>query len=293
MPPRLFGILLFTLALFLFAILDASAKYLTAFFAVPFLVWARYAVHLVVMLIAVAPNQGRTLILTNHPWLMIFRALLLCALTLFAQLALRVLPLAETTAIVFITPLLVALLAGPMLGEAVTKKSWLATLAGFIGVVLITRPGSDLDPTGVAYALAGAVCYALYQILTRRLAASETPLRQLFYTALIGTLAMSIVLPGVLPTTLPTPLETLLLVGLGLCGGIGHFLLIRALRETPASLLAPLLYVQLVWAALLGWLVFGDIPDAWTALGMGIIGASGLSLVMVRKTPAKSPDTRR
>lgn len=283
MSPRIFGILLFLLALLLFAILDASAKYLTAFYAVPFLVWARYAVHLVVMLVAVAPSQGRALITTRHPWLMVVRALLLCALTLFAQLAFRVLPLAETTAIVFITPLLVALLAGPMLGETVTKKSWLATLAGFAGVMLITRPGSNLDPTGVACALAGAVCYALYQILTRRLAASETPLRQLFYTALIGTLAMSLVLPGVWPATLPTPFELLLLVGLGLCGGIGHFLLIRALRETPASLLAPLLYVQLVWAALLGWWVFGDVPDAWTALGMGIIGASGLSLVLGRR----------
>ena len=97
----------------------------------PFLVWARYAVHLVVMLVAVAPSQGRALIATRHPWLMVVRALLLCALTLFAQLAFRVLPLAETTAIVFITPLLVALLAGPMLGETVTRKSWLATLAGF------------------------------------------------------------------------------------------------------------------------------------------------------------------
>ena len=101
MSPRIFGILLFLLALLLFAILDASAKYLTAFYAVPFLVWARYAVHLVVMLVAVAPSQGRALVTTGHPWLMLVRGLLLCALTLFAQLAFRVLPLAETTDRVF------------------------------------------------------------------------------------------------------------------------------------------------------------------------------------------------
>ena len=283
MPHRLHGILLFVLALFLFATLNASAKYLTTFYAVPFLVWARYAVHLAFMLIIVAPSQGFALIATKRPGLMIFRGMLLAGVTLLGQTAFRVLPLAETTAIVFVTPLLVALLAGPLLGEAVTRKSWLATLTGLAGVVLITRPGSDLDPYGVACALGAAVCYALYQLLTRKLSPSEPPLRQLFYTALIGSITMSLILPPYWPDSVPSFNQAALIAGLGLCGGTGHFLLIRALRETPASVLSPLLYVQLIWATLLGWLVFGDLPDAWATTGMAVIGASGLSLALGRQ----------
>ena len=283
MSSRTLGILLFIVALLLFATLDASAKYLTAFYTVPFIVWARYASHLVLMLATVAPSHGRALIVTTRPIAMVLRGLLLLGLTLCSQTAFRLMPLAEATAIIFTNPLLISLLAGPMLGESITRRHWLALLAGFTGVVLITRPGSTLDPLGVAAALGSAVCYALYQILTRRLSDSEPPLRQLFYTALIGTLGMSLVLPEHWPSAVPTASQALLLVALGACGGTGHFLLIRALREAPASTLAPLHYVQVAWATLLGWIVFGDFPDLLARLGILVIAASGLSLVLWRK----------
>lgn len=274
------GVLLFLAALFLFAALDATAKYLNAYFAVPLLVWARYLVHFVIMLVAMAPGMGREIIVTRRPWLMSFRALMLVGVTLLGQLALKTLPLAETTALVFITPLLVALLAGPMLGEQVRRKTWLATFAGFVGVLLIARPGGALVGPGVAYALAAALCYAIYQILTRKLAATEHPNRLLFYTALIGTLAMSLTLPAYWDSQIPTLPQGLLIISLGLYGGIGHFMLIRALREAPASTLSPLLYVQLIWATLLGWWVFDQFPDMLAVVGMLIIGASGLSLAI-------------
>ena len=287
MPTRLHGILLFLTAIFLFAALDATAKYLTAFFAVPLLVWARYLVHLVFMLLIVAPSQGRALVVTRHPWLMVLRGLLLVGVTLLGQLAFRTLPLAETTALIFVTPLLVALLAGPMLGEKLQRRSWLATLTGLVGVVLITRPGGTLSGIGVLYALGAAVCYALYQILTRKLAATEPAMRQLFHTALAGTVAMSLVLPAYWTGELPSLKQSLLIASLGLYGGVGHFLLIRAFREAPASALSPLLYVQLIWAMLLGWLVFGQLPDLSATLGMLIIGAAGLSLALpLRRSPA-------
>ena len=274
------GVFLFLAALFLFAALDATAKYMSAYFAVPLLVWARYLVHFVIMLVAMAPGMGREIIVTHRPWLMSFRALTLVGVTLLGQLALKTLPLAETTALVFITPLLVALLAGPMLGEQVRRRTWLATLAGFAGVLLIARPGGALVGPGVAYALGAALCYAVYQILTRKLAATEHPTRLLFYTALVGTLSMSLVLPAYWDGQLPTPTQSLLIVSLGLYGGIGHFLLIRAFRSTPASTLSPLLYIQLIWATLLGWLVFGQLPDLLAITGMLIIGGSGLSLAI-------------
>lgn len=276
------GVILFLTAVFLFAALDATAKYLTAFFAVPLLVWARYFVHLVFMLVAIAPGMGREIVVTQRPWLMTFRALMLVGVTLLVQLAFRTLPLAETTAIVFVTPLLVALLAGPLLGEKLQARSWLATITGFCGVLLIARPGGAMVGIGVIYALGGALCYAIYQILTRKLSASEPPLRQLFYTALVGTVAMSFVLPAYWSGEMPSLKQALLIASLGFYGGTGHFLLIRAFREAPASTLSPLLYVQLIWAMLLGWIVFGQLPDLPATLGMLIIGASGLSLVLRR-----------
>jgi drug/metabolite transporter (DMT)-like permease len=274
------GVLLFLAAVFLFAALDATAKYMNAFFAVPLLVWARYLVHFVIMLVFMAPGMGREIIVTRRPWLMSFRALMLVGVTLLAQLALKTLPLAETTALVFITPLLVALLAGPLLGEQVRRRTWLATIAGFAGVLLIARPGGAMAGIGILYALGGALCYATYQILTRKLAATEHPNRLLFYTALVGTLSMSLTLPAYWDGQIPTLPHGLLIISLGLYGGIGHFMFIRAFREAPASTLSPLLYVQLIWATLLGWLVFNQLPDFLAIIGMLIIGASGLSLAI-------------
>lgn len=277
---QLRGVLLFLTALLLFAALDATAKHLTAFFAVPFMVWVRYLVHFVFMVVTVAPSEGRSLVSTRHPWLMILRALMLVGVTLFMQLALQTLPLAETSALVFTTPLLVALLAGPLLGEKVSGKAWLATAVGFVGALLIARPGGSLFGAGVAYAAAAALCYALYQILTRKLVGSETQLRLLFYTALVGTLCMAFAPFTHWNGQWPSVTEALLLASLGLYGGVGHFLMIRAFREAPASTLAPLLYVQLIWATLLGWLVFSHLPDFLAIVGMCIIGAAGLSLAL-------------
>lgn len=278
--PTVSGVLFCLLALFLFSALDATAKYLSAFLAVPLLVWARYLVQLLLMLLGVAPRLGRSILLTRRPGLMALRGVTLAGVTLLGQMALTTLPLAETTALVFVAPLLVALLAGPLLHERVGLRTWLATVAGFCGVLLIARPDGNLSAAGVACALGAALFYAAYQILTRKLVASEPPLRLLFHTALFGTLALLPLLPFHWDGRLPTIGQGLLIVSLGAYGGVGHFLLIRAFQQTPASLLSPLLYVQLVWATLLGWLVFAQLPDALTTAGMLIIGAAGLSLAV-------------
>jgi len=281
-PHKLHGAILFLTAIFLFAVLDATAKHLTAYFAVPLIVWARYVVHLFIMLVGVAPRMGRSIVVTQRPWLMTLRGAMLTSATLLVFLAFRALPLAETTALLYLSPLLVALLAGPLLGEKVGLASWLATFAGFAGVLLIARPGGAMTGGGVAYALGGALCYALYQVLTRKLSASEPAMRQLFYTALVGTFATSLALPLYWTGVLPTPVQALFILSLGCYGGLGHYLLIRSFQETPASKLSPLLYVQMIWAVLLGWIVFGQLPDLPAALGMLIIGVSSLSLALRR-----------
>ncbi len=279
--PAFGAIALCLLAMLLFALLDATAKHLSATLHVPLLVWGRYLAHLLLMLTLV-PSLKRALVITKRPGWMLLRGLSLVAVTLLGQLAMRTLPLAETTALVFVAPLLVGVLAGPLLGEQVRVRHWLALCAGFAGVLLIVRPGGTLDGLGVACALAAGVCYAAYQLLTRALASSEPPLRLLFYTALVGTLLMSPMLPITWDGRLPTPMQALLIASLGVYGAVGHFLLIRAFRESPASRLAPLLYMQLVWAVLLGWLIFAQWPDRLTIAGMLIIVVSGLSSVWQR-----------
>lgn len=276
----LHGILLFMLALMLFALLDATSKHLTAAFAVPLLVWARYTLHFVIMLVFVAPSMRLQLVRTDNLALQVVRALALVGTTGFAMMAFRSMPLAEATAVLFLSPLLVTLLAGPFLGERIGACRWAAVVVGFAGVILIARPGGALTLAGVLWALAGAACYAAYQLLTRRLSHAEHPLTLLFYTALVGTAVMSLALPWFWFEFSPSPLQWLQIASLGFYGGVGHFILIRAFRLAPASTLTPFGYTQLIWAGLLGWLVFGHIPDALSAAGMAVIAASGLWLAL-------------
>jgi len=279
-PQKFSGVLLVISATVLFATHDATSKYLIPIFSIPLLVWARYVIYVLFMLVGVAPRMGRELIVTQRPWLMICRALLLVGVSVFFQYTLKALPLAEATALTFITPLLVALLSGPMLHEKVRLRAWLATAAGFCGVLLIARPGGSMNLVGVGCALATSLCYAFYQILTRKLSASEPPMRQLFYTAIAGAIAMSLVIPAYWTGVVPTPIQGLMILSLGLTAGIGQFFLIRAFHITLASTLSPLLYFQLIWAMLLGWALFSQLPDLLTVAGMLVIGASCFSLVM-------------
>jgi drug/metabolite transporter (DMT)-like permease len=282
MVSRKYGITLVLIATLLFTIHDGTSKYLLSFFAVPLLIWARYSINVFIVLVWSGPRMGRALIDTDRPVLMLVRALTLVGVSLFFQNALKSLPLPEATAIAFMTPLLVTVLAGPMLGEKVPLKAWLATIAGFCGVLLIARPGGAVSGSGVLLALASATFFAVYQVLTRKLAATEPAMRLLFYTALVGSLSMSFLVPAHWFSAWPSPLQTLLIVALGFAASIGHFLLTRAYHVTPASTLAPLLYSQLIWAMIFGIVVFGHLPDHWTIAGMLVIGASCLSLVWRR-----------
>lgn len=278
------GSLLMLAAVLCFALLDATAKHLSQKFPVPMLVWARYTFHLLLMLVFLAPSLRWKLVATQRPWLQTVRALMLVCVTGFAMAAFRLLPLAETTALLFITPLLVALLAGPFLRERVTWRHWAASLAGFAGALLIARPGGGAsDLTGVLFVLAAALCYSIYQIQTRQLSPTENTLTMLFYTALVGTITMTLATPLYWSGPWPDGIEAAWIAALGIFGGTGHFLLISAFRHAPAITLSPLLYVQLVWAAALGWLLFGDWPDAISLLGMALIVGSSLSLVLSRR----------
>ncbi len=273
-PPR--GIALLSLAVILFACLDATSKHLAQLWPVAFLAWGRYAAHLALMTIFLGPRWRGRLLRTQRPWAQIIRGLMLVALTVLMMAAFKRIPLAEATAISFVAPMLVVLAAQPVLKEKIGVLRWIAVLTGFIGVLMLTRPGNHLDPVGMGCALAAAVANAIYQLMTRMMSKTEHPVTMLYYAALTGTLGLSFALPTLVIPHTPNLVEILMILALGILGGGGHFLLARAFREAPASQLAPLIYTQLPWAALLGWLVFGNLPGPLAAAGMAVICAAGL-----------------
>ena len=275
------------LALMFFVALDATGKHLSTYLPVPMLVWARYTVHFLLMLVLLAPSMRKRLVTSAHPKLLTLRALCLLAVTIFAMLAFRIMPIAETTAILFTAPLIVTLAAGPLLGERIGALRWLAVLTGFGGVLLVARPGGTLPADGVAYAAVAAVAFAAYQLLTRRLSAGEHPVTMLFYTALVGSLATTLTLPWIWSLPPLTALDALLVVSLGVYGGIGHFLLTRAFREAPASTLSPIMYAQLAWATLAGALAFGEWPDGAALAGIVVIAGAGVLIALDTRRDAR------
>ncbi|MBO9575163.1 MAG: DMT family transporter [Sphingobium sp.] len=278
--------LLFNFGLMLFACLDTINKHLTASVDVPVIVAARYIGNLVLMLAIVGPVRGRELVRAERKGLVWIRGACLAASSLFIVLSLKRIPVAETTAISFLAPIVVVVAAGPLLGEKVGARGWVAVFMGFTGVLLIARPGSGLEPVGVLCALCSVIAATTYQLLSRYLASTETTLAMLFYSALAGSIAFGGVLPWFWPDHAPTLREGIALCCIGGLGGLGHFLFTAAFRNAPASLLAPMSYLQLIWALLFGWIGFGHIPDAVGMLGIAIVGASGvLAALRSRQVP--------
>lgn len=164
-------------------------------------------------------------------------------------------------------------------------------MTGFIGVLLIARPGGGLDAIGIMFALGAAAANATYQLLSRLLASTEKAITLLFYTALIGSIVFGIALPWFWENELPSTLELILLLSMGVSGGLGHYLFTLAYRHAPASILAPLTYIQLLWAGLLGWIIFDTTPDSVSILGMGIVAGSGL-LIAFKSRFTRAPPTK-
>ena len=281
------GIALITGAVFLFACMDVTTKLLVAEYPAPVVVAVRYIVQCLLMVVLLMPRGGRQMLHTRRTALVWVRAACLAATSLVVALAFRRLPVAEATAIVYLSPRLVVMVGGLVLRESIGRVGVLAAIAGFVGVLLIARPGSGLDPLGVALALAGALMIAGYQLLSRVLAATESTLALLFYAALFGSILYGLMVPWFLEGLAPTMLQLGLFSSLGVTGGLGHYLFTAAHRYAPASSLAPVMYVQLLWASLLGGWVFGDVPDGLSLLGMGVIALSGVAVVI------KSRWTRR
>jgi drug/metabolite transporter (DMT)-like permease len=289
------GILLMLGAGLCFAALDATSKHLTQTFSVSMLVWARYTVHFVLMVIFLAPSMRAKLIATQRPVALTARALMLVGTTGFAMAGISIMPLAESTALLFVTPLIVVILASSLLKESVSAGRWIAVVAGFSGALLIARPGGVMSMQGIILMSLAAICYAIYQVQTRQMSMTEDTVTMLFYTALVGTVSMTLAAPLYWGGPMPDAWQALGIASLGIYGGTGHLLMTRAFRHAPASTLSPFLYAQLIWATLLGWMFYSQLPDLLSTVGMAVIAASSLSIALserFRQTAvAKGTDT--
>ena len=262
----------------MFAAYDAISKYLARAYPIPELLWIRYLTHVSLILVLFGRRMGWDLIRTARPVLQVIRAGMLVAVSFFVMAGLRHISLAETTAIIFLAPLLVTALSAIVLKERVDLRQWVAVLLGFIGVLIIVRPSSSGLNVALLYPLASAVCYSLYQILTRTVKGSEHPVTTHLFTGLVGFVICSVSWQSdwVVPALWPG----FLMVCLGLLAGIGHYFLIGVFQHVGPAVVAPFTYTQLAWAVLFGFLFFGEIPDALSLLGIAIIASSGLYVAL-------------
>jgi drug/metabolite transporter (DMT)-like permease len=263
---------------FLFSLLDTSAKWLNHAIPTMETVWCRYVFSVIFVFLVINPKTKPGVLKTKKPALQAIRSLLLFASTLFNFIAVNYLQLSQTISIAFATPLLVALLSGPLLGERISRDRLIAIIVGFLGVLVVARPGFGGIHPAALLSVCGVVCYALYAIMTRHLAAHDSTETTLVYSGLSGAILLTPALPWFWQNP-PDIMTAITMVALGAYASIGHFALIKAHRYAPAYILSPLIYTQLIWMVLLGYFIFGDIPDRFTLLGGFIVVGSGLYLL--------------
>ncbi len=267
-------------AVTVFAMLDATAKYLVEAHAFPVgqVVWVRFAANALLTIVLLWPRGLRKMAKSSKPLHQLARSSLLVVTTAFNFAAVKYLQLDQTVTIFFLTPLLVAALAGPILGEWVGWRRLLAILTGFIGVILVTRPGFGGIHWAVMYSFAATACYALYSIYTRYLSQHDSAEVNLFYTPIAGTLLAAPLAIGV--WVWPSDAFTwILFAWTGITATFGHWLMILSLKYAPAPVVAPFVYVGLISMSGLGYVVFGDVPTLWTLAGGAVVVSSGLYLL--------------
>lgn len=275
------GILLIVVATMFFASHDAMSKYLTGFYPVLMVIWVRYVVHTLLMMGIFLPKTGLRVLRTRNLKLQALRACSLLGTSLFFISSLQYIPLAEATAVNFLAPLLVTALSVPVLGERVSRGQWIAVLVGFCGVVIIVHPGGELFTPAILMPLCSATCFCFYQLFTRMLSSIDSPTTSNFYAGIICTVIMSALVPFF--WHLPTWWHGLMMVALGAFGMTAHLMMTQAFRHAAPALLAPFGYCQIVFAGLLGYLLFDHVPESETLIGITVICLSGLAAAWLQK----------
>ena len=275
-----------------FATVDTTTKYVSTSVPLFMALWFRYTFQAMATTLAVLPTRGLAVLRTAHPKFQLLRGLLIFASSMIAFFSLRYMPVGEFTAIVMITPLAITLLASTSLGEKVSPLRWVLVSGGFVGALIIVRPGHDAFNWAALLPLALVVCNSWYQVLTSKLAKIEDPVTMQLYSGWVGALLATLALPFVWTSLASWSLWGWLLL-MGFMGTIGHFVLILAYQRSPAASLTPYFYAQIGFAMLGGWIAFAHVPDQMAMLGIGLIavcGAAGAYLA-VRESRAAAQIT--
>ncbi len=270
------GIMCLAAATFVFSCLDAFTKIYANTYPIEFTLMIRFWVFAAMTLVVAARSPGgiRQAIQPRRPWLQALRGTLLFIEIAAVAESFKTMGMADMQAIIQLYPLIIMVMAVFILHERIGWQQWVATALGFGGLLIIVRPGFAAFPVGALWVLVSAVFYALYLVLTRLASATDTPATNFLSVGIVGMILSTLVgIPHITPIA---PQDWLGIAGLCLTGVGGHFLIIKALQYAPAGVLQPFNYLQLIWSTLMGYLVFGAIPDGWTLVGGGIIGLSGL-----------------
>jgi drug/metabolite transporter (DMT)-like permease len=273
------GIFFMCAATTCFPIMNGIVQVLSRTYPSEQIIWARTAGHLVIVLALVIPRYGIEVLATKRPAAQVSRSLLLLGSTTLFFFAVKDVPLAKAASISFMAPFFVTLLAVPMLGERIDAKRLAAVLVGFSGVLVVIRPGSEVFQPAALLIVGSAFCYAVYQVLTRLVAGIDRPETSVMYSGLVGTVVMSFVVPFV--WIMPHNATDLMLhLALGLLGAGGHWCVAKAMTYGQASVISPFQYWQMIGSVLVGYVVSGLFPDAYTWVGAGIIVACGVTLAV-------------
>jgi drug/metabolite transporter (DMT)-like permease len=262
-----------------FACSDTLIKYLGAFVPVMLLLWVRYAFQAGAMALWLAP-RGRVAFASAHPKFQWMRGMLLLFVSGLAFFGLQYMPVAEFTALGMLTPVIVTMLVAWVLKEDVSLTRWALVCGGFVGALIVIRPGSGVFGWAAAFPLLMALCYGCFQVLTSRLASLESPYTTHFYTGFSGAVLLLPVLvfnAGDIATAARALSFThvVWIMAIGAFATVGHLCLIFAFGVAPMATLMPFVYVQIVTALVVSWLVFRHVPDAWAWVGMAVIAACG------------------
>jgi drug/metabolite transporter (DMT)-like permease len=280
------GIVCLVLGQWTLSLLDTAGKTLAlAGYHVVMIAWMRYTTNTAFMAVTLVPlyrhRTGKSILQSAHLHLQIIRAMLMLVSTLAFFSVLKIVPLAEGTAMNFCAPLIVLAASPWLLRERTYASRWVAVAVGFVGMLIVVRPGGAIAPPGVALGILSAVTFAGVAMLTRKTNQADDPMVTLFYSGLGGMLASSAIVPFFWSPEVPSSREWLILASTGVTSTIGHFFVNSAYKHAEASLLTPFVYLQIISASAMGWLVFNQLPDSLTALGIAIICASGAGIAYV------------
>ena len=268
------GIALILLSTTFLGVSDVTAKYLSASLPSIEIAWLRFLVFAVIMVPAMVPGSPLFAMRTSRVGLQLMRGAALLGSSLFFITGLRYLPIAEASATGFVAPLFVTALSIFFLSEKVGVRRWLATATGLLGVLIILRPGTGAFHAAAFFPIVSALAWAVTLIMTRMMSGREHAITIMTYSSIAGVAILSVLVPFV--WVAPSWHAVMFGILIGVASTAGQWIVVLAFRYADASVLAPFSYTQLVWVSTLGFLIFGEVPDAWTVVGAAFIVASGL-----------------